>query len=398
MKYDWIVVGNGITGAAASYELAKAGAAVLLLDRHQQNQGATRYSYGGIAYWSGTTPLLQQLCQEGLERHRHLSDELGASTQFRELDLILTLPVDGDPDAIAAAYANCEIPPQRLTPQEAEELEPLLNPQAIAGALTVKHGHVDPVCFLQAYNQAFQHRGGVRRVAAVTDLWQQGDRVQGVMTEMGAIAAGNVLICAGGLSRDLLYRAGLPISQFFTHAELIEISSQETSGCQALRSLVMPADLKRFSLEAAASRPEAALAWQESGQEVVPSILDAGAIQFQTGRLILGQVSRALSDPFASVDAGRSEASIRDGVSKILPSLGYLPGRWHHCLVAFSGDRLPLIGPVPGVEGVHLFSGFGNPFAILPSLAARFATHVTQEPDRIISQLNPNRPSLRNCP
>jgi glycine/D-amino acid oxidase-like deaminating enzyme len=31
--FDWIVVGNGLTGAALSYELSRQGLSVLLLDR-----------------------------------------------------------------------------------------------------------------------------------------------------------------------------------------------------------------------------------------------------------------------------------------------------------------------------------------------------------------------------
>ncbi len=58
--YDWIVVGGGITGAALSYELAKKSFCVVLLEQHSTLQGATRYSYGGLAYWSGTTALTRQ--------------------------------------------------------------------------------------------------------------------------------------------------------------------------------------------------------------------------------------------------------------------------------------------------------------------------------------------------
>lgn len=48
--YDWIVVSGGITGAALSYELAKVGLSVLLVEQYASPQNATRYSYGGIAY------------------------------------------------------------------------------------------------------------------------------------------------------------------------------------------------------------------------------------------------------------------------------------------------------------------------------------------------------------
>src|ERR671932_183892 len=93
--YDWIVVGGGITGAALSYELATKGFSVLLLEQDATLQGATRYSYGGLAYWSGTSELTRQLCQEGIERHRTLTEELDTDTQFCELDLLLFIaPAD----------------------------------------------------------------------------------------------------------------------------------------------------------------------------------------------------------------------------------------------------------------------------------------------------------------
>jgi glycine/D-amino acid oxidase-like deaminating enzyme len=67
--YDWTVVGGGITGAALAYELVKTGFSVLLLEKDPVAQNATRYSYGGLAYWSGSTELTRQLCQEAIARY-----------------------------------------------------------------------------------------------------------------------------------------------------------------------------------------------------------------------------------------------------------------------------------------------------------------------------------------
>jgi glycine/D-amino acid oxidase-like deaminating enzyme len=107
--YDWLVVGGGLTGAALAYELQKVGFRVLLVERHVFPQGATRFSYGGIPYWSGTTPLTQQLCREGIALHRQLSAELEVDTEFRELPLLLTISCSDDPVAIAKLYASCAI-------------------------------------------------------------------------------------------------------------------------------------------------------------------------------------------------------------------------------------------------------------------------------------------------
>ena len=64
-NYDWIVVGGGITGAALSYELAKKGFAVLLLEKYSTLNNATRYSYASLPYWLGNTDLIKQLVQCG---------------------------------------------------------------------------------------------------------------------------------------------------------------------------------------------------------------------------------------------------------------------------------------------------------------------------------------------
>jgi glycine/D-amino acid oxidase-like deaminating enzyme len=376
--YDWIIVGGGIAGAALAYELKKEGFAVLLLEQHQIPQNATRYSYGGLAYWSGNTPLTQQLCKEAIARYNILSQELDADIQFRELDLLLTIPAHSDPDATAASYDHFAIPPRLLSVQEACELEPLLNPQAIAGALTIKHGHIHPEKTTQAYIQAFLRSGGEVQITQVLQILQDG-----IKTTTATYHSNNVVICAGGLSRQLLKSAGISIKLYFTHAEILETPPVDVQ----LRTLVMPANLQRFQLEAASTQVDQA--WNKPDIEPVTPILDAGAIQFLDGSLRLGQISRVLTNPYAKVNSEASENWLRTSIGQVLPSVKDLPGTWHHCLVAFSSVGLPLIGAIPGYAGVHIFSGFSNPLVTIPPLAQRFANFLAGKEDEIITQLSP---------
>lgn len=392
--YDWIVVGSGITGAALAYELVKAGFSVLLLEREAKPQNATCCSYGGLAYWSGTTTITRQLCQEAIARYDILSQELDADIQFRELDLLLTISADSDPQATAASYAHLAIPPRLLSIQAACELEPLLNQKAIAGALTVKHGHIHPEKTTQGYIQAFLRAGGKMQIAEVLQLQttQQAERVSesevrftAVKTTTATFHSANIVICAGGLSRQLLKSAGVPLKLYFSHAEIIKTPPIELR----LRTLVMPANLQRFQLEAESSQIDEL--WNEPGNQPVAPILDTGAVQFLDGSLVLGQITRTLTDPDATVNSEESEKWLRQSVGEVLPALGNLPGTWHHCLVAFSSDRLPLIGAIPGFVGVHVFSGFSNPLVMIPPLAQRFAKFVNGQEDEIISQMSPAR-------
>jgi glycine/D-amino acid oxidase-like deaminating enzyme len=377
--YDWIVIGAGITGAAIAYELAKAGFSVLLLEKDTTPANATVYSYGGLAFWSGTTELTCQLCDEGMVRHRILSAELDADTQLRELDLLLTIPAFSNPESIAASYANFAISPKLLTPKEACELEPLLNKEAIAGALTVKHGHINTSKTTQAYIQAFLRAGGKMQIAQVTVL-ESG----AVKTSTETYYSEFIAVCAGGFSRELLKYSHIPIRLYFSHAEILATIPVDLQ----LRTLVMPATLQRFQLEAESTKVDQV--WDELSSELMPAILDTGAVQFQDNSIYIGQLTRIIN-LHQIPDQSQSEAYLRQGIGEILPALQELPGSWHHCLVAFSSDRLPLIGSIPEYPHIHVFSGFSNPLVIVPPLAQRFAKWVTGQKDGIIAQLSPTR-------
>jgi glycine/D-amino acid oxidase-like deaminating enzyme len=388
--YDWIVVGGGIAGSSVGYELANAGFSVLLL-QNAMPASATRYSYGGIAYWSGTTPLTRQLCQEAIDLHRNLSAELDSDTQFRELDLLLTIAAERDPEAIAALYQNVALPPRLISAADAIELEPMLNRGAIAAALQIRHGHVSPNLTVQSYQQSMIRLGGKIQfgqvIKLISDTRDQHQRISGVVTTEQTYLAANVIVAAGAMSRALLKLANIPVRLYFTQAELLETPPLDLH----LSTLVMPAELKRFQMEAEAGRGETDALWDQTDCEITPPVLDAGVVQFRDGSLRIGQISRTLTNPAAQIDAAHSEAELRAGIEQILPALKDVSGQWCSCLVSFSGDRLPLVGALPDTEGVYIFAGFSNPFALMPPLARRFAQSMTGQDDAIVAQLAPSR-------
>jgi glycine/D-amino acid oxidase-like deaminating enzyme len=384
--YDWIIIGAGITGAALAYELTKIGFYVLLLEQYQTPQNATRYSYGGISFWSATTAITKQLSTEGLTRHRILSEELNADTQFRELDLLMTIPVDINPETMAKSYQDVVIPPRLISIQEACELEPLLNPEAISGALTVKHGHVHPEKITQAYIQAMVNLGGEIQFGEFRELVTTSmKKCTGVKTNTNTFQSDNVVICAGGITRKLFKSMDIAAKIYFSHAEIIEIPSTDIQ----LHSLVSPANLQRFQQEAESTQIDEL--WDNPNHEIVSPILDAGVVQFLDGSLRIGQISRVLTNPQAEINSTASEQWLRESITNILPSLGNLPGTWHHCLVAFTQDKLPLIGAISEFSGLHIFSGFSSPFLFVPPLAVRFANFVSGQKDEIIKQMSPDR-------
>ncbi|NEO83400.1 MAG: FAD-binding oxidoreductase [Spirulina sp. SIO3F2] len=380
---DWLVIGGGITGAALAYELVHQGFSVALIDSETPELTATDCSYGGLAHWAGTTPLMRQLCQDGLTQYRHLTDELTAETGFRETQLLLTIPIGAEPAAIAAQYERFAIAPHLLSPQQAQELEPILNPDAIAAALRLPHAHMHPTQTCQAYLQAFKRQGG-RIVRDHVQQWlQKRGRIVGVQTPTQHYQSDRVVLCAGGWSRGLLTQLGLSPSIYFTHAEILEgIAPPGT-----VQGMIMPAQLQRLALEQAATQPEQQAYWQEPGQQLAPSILDLGLVQFADGTVRLGQISRTLSDLDAPIDAPASAHRLRQAAAELFPALDTTNYRWRHCLVAFPTQPFLPVGAIPTQPSLHLFSGFGNALLLTPPLARHFAAWAAQGHDPVMAAL-----------
>lgn len=386
--YDVIVVGNGLAGAALSYELAKAGQSVLLMDDGNPDSG-TRYSYGGIGYWAGTSDLTETLFRAGLARHRELPEELGADTQLRELDLLLTVDKDADVEALEQAYKVFRTPPVLISAAAAQAIEPQLSVDALAGAFHCRHAHVNPVLLVAAYNRAFRRLGGHHNISPVMGLVsigsssskRLGQRVTGILTEAQAYPARAVVIAAGAYSRQLIQAAGWQIPLFFTHAEVVETPPLEIE----LRSLIMPAANPRLQIEAEAAA--SVDLWQKTDMQIMPPVLEAGVIQFADKTARIGQVSRFHTAYTPIADPSRSAMAMRDAIAQKIPALKTAAGTWRHCLVTFTQDGLPLVGPVPNVSGLHLFSGFTGPFALVPPLAQLYAQHLSKQPNMLADSL-----------
>ncbi|NJL23364.1 MAG: FAD-binding oxidoreductase, partial [Leptolyngbyaceae cyanobacterium SM1_3_5] len=287
---------------------------------------------------------------------------------------------DRDPEAIAANYARCLTPPRLIDRDTAAEIEPLLDRSAISGALHVRHGHVSPTAIVKAYQQAMQRLGGAIEYAEAIGFLRSDNSVTGVQTSDAVYLAAQVIVAAGSASRQLV-KSFAPVRLYFTVAELIQTPPIDLE----LHSIVMPAEQKRFAMEAVAGRAETDHRWNQPGQELTAPILDAGVVQMRDRSLRIGQISRTFSDPTVTIDRTQSETAMREAIERVLPDLKNVPGDWHTCTVAFSGDGLPIVGAVPGIENLIVFSGFSNPFSLVPPIARRFAQHAAD--DQVLTQL-----------
>ncbi|MBR8832179.1 MAG: Monomeric sarcosine oxidase [Chroococcopsis gigantea SAG 12.99] len=382
-NYDYIIIGGGITGSALAYELARHDLKVLLLEKDWILDNATVYSYGGLAYWSGSTDLIKFLYKDSLYIYESLTHELNFDIEFRILDLLLTIDPDDDIKAIQSINQKYEIQPELIDVDTACEMEPLLNRYAIAGAFKQEHGHIHPRKTNEAYQSAFTRSGGEIKIERVIDLIRDKDEIKGVKTNHNSYYGGGVIVCAGGLSRKLLQEAGIETKLYFTHSQILAIPPTEIK----MRSMVMPAVIKRLQVEREIYSGEDQSIWNTPSGEIVNTVTESGAIQFSDGSIYVGQSSEIMTDPLGAIELGYYENQLRNGIRNILPPLAHLEGKVCNCLVAFSDPNDSLIGPIPGLKGIHLFNGFTSTLIVTPSLARHFANYLAGNQDEVMAQL-----------
>jgi choline dehydrogenase-like flavoprotein len=77
-----VVIGGGISGTAAAYELARAGAKVTLLERGSLASMASGWTLAGVRQ-SGRHPAELPLATAAVARWEQLGEELGADVEYR---------------------------------------------------------------------------------------------------------------------------------------------------------------------------------------------------------------------------------------------------------------------------------------------------------------------------
>src|SRR5688572_31013740 len=80
---DVVVIGGGISGTAAAYELARRGAKVTLLERGDLASMASGWTLAGVRQ-SGRHPAELPLAEAAVKRWQVLDEELGADTEYRQ--------------------------------------------------------------------------------------------------------------------------------------------------------------------------------------------------------------------------------------------------------------------------------------------------------------------------
>ena len=201
MQYDYIVIGAGISGASAAYELAKQGSVVLLEAESAPGYHATGRSAALYTPHFGSD-LVRKICRAS---HPFLArpDPKFCSTPLLKPRGMLTV-AGPDQEAqlnIVLDQANSGAI-EKLTADQALGMAPLLRPELVKAAI-YERGVMDieVANLLQAYVTAFKKAGGTIICSARVEEIKQTDGAWSVGFKNETVT-GNIIVNAAGAWAD----------------------------------------------------------------------------------------------------------------------------------------------------------------------------------------------------
>jgi glycine oxidase len=211
---DVVIVGGGIVGCACAYELAKAGASVMLLEYGRTGMQATNAAAGMLApiIEAGSPGPMLQSGVRALRAYPALAAELEAQTGIEiELRLhgILKVALDDDELTVIrrrfAWQRELGLPVEWLDAAMCRELEPRLTDRVGGGMFSASEGSVSNQLVTLAMERAAIARGATfRQRAPVVGFETKGGRVTAVRLADGeTVACDSVVIAAGARSGQI---------------------------------------------------------------------------------------------------------------------------------------------------------------------------------------------------
>ena len=328
-KYDVVIVGAGIVGAACADELARRGLRVVVLDRDMVGGGATAAGMGHIVVMDDSDAQFA-LTRYSQRLWQGLRLELPADVEYEQSG---TIWVAADEEEMAEVrrkhdyYARFDVPTTVLDAQALQRLEPNLRSGLAGGLLVPEDAVLYPPCaarFLMA--RAQKYSAELRLGAAVTQMGQ--GRVR--LSDGVEIEGGILVNAAGAWSPELM--SGVEVKKRKGHLVITDR---------------YPGFLRHQLVE---------LGYLKSAHSVSGDSVAFNAQPRRTGQILIGS-SRQYGAEHKEVDHEILRRMLQRA-QQYMPGLGPISAvRTWTGFRAATPDKLPLIGPWPGDKSVFLATG-----------------------------------------
>ncbi len=356
-----IVIGAGIVGTSAALTLAEHGAEVIVLDRGSVGGEASGLNAGviGGGGWGDQPDVDVALAMGSLERYIHLVDNLGYDISLDRTGTLILIRTEAEwawaktkVDADRSAGRRFEL----VDSQALRTLEPAADPSLLGAILDPLAARAEPDVATQAFAAAAVTLGAdVRTGCGVTAMGQLGTESWQVEVvkdgQSSQINADAVVIAAGPWSNEIGRMVGVDIPVVAVRGQMWASGPQPP----VLRHAVAGAEsMCRWSNESLV-------------KDVPPNLTHQGARrttrhlygrQRPNGEIVFGG-DRVLTNDRATDPAGIAVNHAHTG--ELFPAFaGWTPSRTWSGMMPFSLDGRPLIGPVPGRDGLFVAGGLAS--------------------------------------
>jgi dimethylglycine dehydrogenase len=210
-----VVIGGGVVGCSVAYHLTKFGwTDVVLLERSELTSGSTWHAAGGMHTINGD-PNVAALQKYTVELYKEIEELSGQDIGLHMTGGVMLAATPERFDwlkSIRAKGRYMGLDAELITPKEAQELFPLLDPDQFVGALYDQvEGHLDPYGTTHAYAKSARKNGAeielhtkVDALIATPDGWR-------VVTDKGEITAEHVVNAGGLWAREVGRMVGLEL-------------------------------------------------------------------------------------------------------------------------------------------------------------------------------------------
>ena len=358
-----IVIGAGVVGASVGYRLARAGAAVTILDAGTVGGGTSSASYAWTNSNDKPPRAYHDLNVGGMRAHAALREEFGGAPWLHGGGCL-----EWATDAARRAELRRRIERLRAWGYAAEEisaarfaeLEPDVDRALVADAAIAhfpEEGWLDPVVYAHAVARAAVRAGArLRTGVRVGAVRRDGGRVVGVTTDGGEAHGADVVVnCAGRWANDVAAGLAIPLAP--------------TVGLLVLTPPV-PARVRHL-LRA----PDCHLRPDGGGRLMIHSddIDEAATVETRPDPSLPG-----------CVDLARRAARVLPSIAGVRPEAARVGVR------PMPADGRSAVGPIPGVSGYYLVVTHSG-VTLAPHLGALVADEIVG--GREDARLAPFRPA-----
>ncbi len=232
-----VVIGGGVHGLSTAYHLARRGLkGVLVLEKEPQlASGSTGLSAGGIRQ-QFSTEVNVRMSQYSVQRFARFQEEMDADPSFRQVGYLFLLSNKEEValfrDSVALQH-RLGVGTEWLAPQEIAARWPFFNVEdLVAATYHAADGYGDPYGVAMGYAQQARRLGArILTQVEVTAIDVAGGRVRGVQTTQGHIATETVVNTSGPYAHLVGRMAGVKLPalpyrrQVFATAPFPEIPS-----------------------------------------------------------------------------------------------------------------------------------------------------------------------------